>query len=191
MDTMKKSLKLADDRRAQFEKEILSLRTIMKVEDELNGVDLVKTIMKAEDERRVQVQKKKDSMKIMAAVDEPCAHSENEAGSVKIETERLPLTITEETVGNPASMESPFKMGSPRKNCIAAFKATGEKEKKLPTTNLKAVRAEAVYRSNTYHRPGESRMKTRHQKLGSSRIQAKVNTWRCNKILCICNSSIK
>jgi hypothetical protein len=124
--------------------------------------------------------------------DEHPAHSKNEVDSVKIETERLHLILTEETVGDAASMESPFKMGTPRKSSIAASKATGE-EKKVPMnkvhvalglpTNLKAVRAEAVNRSNTYHRPGESRMKTRHQKLDFS-------TWRCNKDLCISNSSI-
>jgi hypothetical protein len=61
-------------------------------------------------------------------------------------------------------------MGRPRENCIPVSKATGEKEKKVPMkkvhvglalpTYLKAVKTEALYRSNTYHRSGESRMKT-------------------------------
>jgi hypothetical protein len=122
-------------------------------------------------------------MKIMVVEDEHSAHSKNEASSVKIEMERLPLTLTEETVGNTASMQSLFKVGSPKKNCTAASKATGEEKNKVRValalpTNQKAVRTEAVYRSNTYHRPGESRMKTRHQKLDYSKVQAKVNTWR-------------
>jgi hypothetical protein len=138
-------------------------------------MDSVKTVMKAEDERRVQVQKKNDSMKIMAMEDKHPAHSKNEKDSGKIEMKRLPFMLTEETVGNSASTESPLKMGLQRKNCTAASKTTAEKEKKVPmnkervalalSTSTKAVRAEAMYQSSTYHRPGESRMKTRHQKL--------------------------
>jgi hypothetical protein len=81
-------------------------------------------------------------------------------------------------------------MGVQRKICVAACKATGE-EKKVQmnkervtlalSTSTKAVRAEAVYQSNTYHRPGESRMRTRHQKLDYRKIHAKVNTWTSNK----------
>jgi hypothetical protein len=170
-----------------------SLRTMMNVDDEhrvqlLNGMDSVKTVMKAEDERHVQVQKKKDTMKIMAVGNEHPAHSKNEKDSRRTEAKRLPYMLTKGTVGGPASRESHLKMRGPRKNCIATSKATAEKEKKVPMnkervaltlpTSTKAVRAEAVYPSNTYHRPGESRMKTRHQKLDYSKVQAKVNTWR-------------
>jgi hypothetical protein len=219
MDTVNIFVKLENERQAQLENETVSLRTMMNVEDEnraqlqnemvsqrmimmimvdnerdvqlLKEMDSVKTIMKAEDERRVQVQKEKDSTKVIAVENEHAAHSKNEANSGKIDAKRLPSMLTEGIVGGPASRESHLKMGGPRKNCIAASKATVEKENKVPInmervalalpTSDKAVGAKAVYRSNTHHRPGESRIKTRHQKLDYRKIHAKVNTWRCNK----------
>jgi hypothetical protein len=101
----------------------------------------------------------------MAMEDEQLARSQNEVDSVKIMMERLPLILTEETVGDPASMESPVKMGRPRRNCIVASKNTSEKEKNVPVNkvraalalppNLKAVRAKVMFRSNTIRRPCE------------------------------------
>jgi hypothetical protein len=44
--------------------------------------------------------------------------------------------LTEEIVGDPASMESPVKMWKPRKTYIVASKATGEKEKKVPMNKV-------------------------------------------------------
>jgi hypothetical protein len=185
-------MNVEDENRTQFQNEMVSQRMMM-VDNErdvqlLKGMDSVKTIMKAEDERHVQVQKKKDTMKIMAVENEHVAHSKNEANSGKIDAKRLPSMLTEGTVGGPASRETPLKMGGQRKICIAASKATAEKERKVPInkervalalpTSDKAVGAKAVYRSKTYHRPGESRTKIRHQKLDYSKIQTKVNTWR-------------
>jgi hypothetical protein len=144
--------------------------------------------MKAEDERHVQVQKKKDSTKAIAMENQHAAHSKDEADSGKIDAKRLPIMLTEGIVGGPASRETPLKMGGQKKICIAASKSIAEKERKVPMnkerealslpTIDKTVGAKAVYRSKTYHRPGESCIKIRHQKLDYSKIQAKVNTWR-------------
>jgi hypothetical protein len=78
-------------------------------------------------------------MRIMAVEDKHPAHSQNEVDSAKIMTERLPLMFMEETVGDPASMESPVKMGRSRNNCIVASKATDEKEKKVPMKKMRVA----------------------------------------------------
>lgn len=56
-------VKLKYESQAQFENEIVSLRTMKKVDEKyrvqlLDRVDSVKTVMKAGDERRIQVRKK-------------------------------------------------------------------------------------------------------------------------------------
>jgi hypothetical protein len=145
--------------------------------------------MKELEEHRGQSQNEVDSKKTIVKVkDKRHARFQNEIESVKDMTEKLPLMLTEETVGDPAAMESPVKMGRPRKHCIVASKATGEKEKKVPMNkvrvglapppNLKAVKAKVVTRSNQIHRPGESHMKICNKKLDYSKIQPKVDAGR-------------
>jgi hypothetical protein len=91
----------------------------------------------------------------MAVEDEDPAHSKNEVDTGMTETEILHFMRTEETIGDPASMESRLKMAGQRKNCIAASKATSEKEREVPVKKarvtfalpiiLKALRAEIGY----------------------------------------------
>jgi hypothetical protein len=91
----------------------------------------------------------------MTVEDEDPARSKNEVATGKTETEILHFMPMEQTIGDPASIESSLKMGEQRKNCIAASKATSKKEKGVPVkkalvtlalpTNLKAVRAEVGY----------------------------------------------
>jgi hypothetical protein len=114
-------------------------------------------------------------------------HSQDEVDSVKIKTERLPMMLTEETVGHQAPMEPPVKMGRRRKNCIVASKHTVEKEKGVPikkmgvglapTPNLKAREAKIVSQSSPCHSPGRSKVKIRNKKVDYSKIKAKVDTW--------------
>lgn len=170
------------ERRAQFQNEMVSQMTMMNVEDEpvqlLSEVDSMTTVTKAEDECRVQVPKiaKKrrlqfqdivDTMPVMMEVeDEHPFHSQNEVDSVNIMTEKLLLMLMEKTAGDPATIESPVKMGRPKKNCTVTSKATAEKKVPMnkawvafappPPPSLKAVRAKIVSWRNTYHRPSEA-----------------------------------
>jgi hypothetical protein len=102
-------------------------------------------------------------MTIKMEENEHHAHSLDEVDSLNIKTERLPMILTEETVGQQQYMEAPVEMGRRRKNRIVASKATVQKEKKIPVnktvvglappTNPKATKARVVSQSSPYHRP--------------------------------------
>jgi hypothetical protein len=194
MVSIKKMMQAQDKRRLQLQNELDSFKEIMKAEYKRRAVfqkkiDCMKTMrMKVENERLAQAQKEADSIKIIAfdsvkkmeVEKEHLAHSRNEVNSAK------KMKPTEETVGNPAYMKSPVKMERPRKNCIVASKATGEKRKAVPMNkvrvglapppNLKAVRAKVMSWSN--HRASESRVKIHNEKLDYSNVQAKIKLRR-------------
>jgi hypothetical protein len=127
-------------------------------------------------------------MTIKVEEDEHHAHSQDEVDSVNIKTERLPMILTEETVGQQQYMEAPVEMGRRRKICIVASEATVQKEKKVPVnktvvgleqpTNLKATKAKVVPQSSPYHRPSPSNVNIYKKKVGYSKIKAKVDTWK-------------
>jgi hypothetical protein len=75
----------------------------------------------------------------MKMEDESASRFQNEVDSVMINTQRLPLTLTEETVVLQEFMDSPVKMGRRRENCIEASRATGEKGKKHPMNKMGCV----------------------------------------------------
>jgi hypothetical protein len=204
-------MKLEDECRAQTQKELDPMKT-RSVEDERtrrsqneidslkiveeegehtahsqNEVDSVK-IMEVEGEHTAHSQNEVDSVKIMEVEDEHSAHSQNEVGSVNVITERLPLMLTEEIVGDPASMESSVKMDKFKGNKIVASKPSDKGRMKIqiskvrvglaPPPNVEAARAKVVSRSNPIHKPSESHVKIHNKKLDYSKIPAKVKLMR-------------
>jgi hypothetical protein len=90
-----------------------------------------------EDKLRVQFQNQTDStMKITKAEGEPNPQFQNEMGSMNTMTERLPLMPTKQALVDPASMASPLKLATPRKNYTVVSKCTGEKKKKAPISKV-------------------------------------------------------
>jgi hypothetical protein len=67
---------------------------------------------------------------------EPSPHFQNEMGSMNTMTERLRLMPTKQVIVDPASVASPLKMATPRKNCTVASKSTGEKKKEAPISKV-------------------------------------------------------
>jgi hypothetical protein len=102
-------------------------------------------------------------------------------------TERLPLR-TKQALVDPASMASPFKLATPRKNYTVTSKSTAEKKKKAPiskvslglapTTHLTALTDKLDQPSNKCQRPRKSRVPLHNPKMDLSKTQAKV---KCRK----------
>jgi hypothetical protein len=132
-------------------------------EDDAQSImDSVRTVEK-EDEHPSHFHNEGDSVMRMKMEDECAPHCQNEVDSVMINKQRLPLTLTEETVVHQVSKDSSVKMGRCRENCIEASRVTSEKEKKdpmnkkgvclAPPPNLKARGAKVVSQSSPCHRP--------------------------------------
>jgi hypothetical protein len=142
-----------------------------------NEVDSVKIMKKVQDRHTANSQNALDSVKTMEVEGEHLAHSPNEVGTAKI------MKLAEETVSDPAYMESPVKMGRPRKNCFVASKATGEKKKADPKNKVEVDLApppnlKAVSCSNPIHRAGENRVKIHNEELDYSKVEGKVKLTR-------------
>jgi hypothetical protein len=158
---------MEDDHPAHFQNERDSVRNLaMRAEERRlkfeQIMDIMPTIVE-EDEEEDDTQSIMDSVGTVEEEDERPSHFQNEGDSVIINKQRLPLTLTEETVGLQVSMDSPVKVGRSKEISIKSSRATVEKEKKgqmnkmgvcLAPTILKAKGSKGVSQSSTCHRPG-------------------------------------
>jgi hypothetical protein len=88
---------------------------------------------------------------------------------------------TEQMVGDPASMESPVEMTTPRISYTVASNTAAEKKKKVPISkihgclvplpNVKAVTSKIGSQDNMGYQPGGSHVKIHTQKLDVSKTQ--------------------
>jgi hypothetical protein len=79
-------------------------------------------------------------------------------------------------VGDPASIESPVEMRTPRKSYTVAFNAAAEEKKfpgrLVPLPNVKIMRSKIGSRDKVGYKPGGSHVKMHTQKLDSSKTPA-------------------
>jgi hypothetical protein len=186
-DLMKMKMMVQDDLHDRFQRDKESSMKAMKLDYHhpariQNEIQFLKMMMNVEVKNHDRFHDDNNSIKMMMKEDERPASSPNEGDLLKN------MRFTEETVGDPASMESPVKMEGPRKNCTVTSKAAGEEEERVPMNkvrvalapppNLKTVTAKVVSLGNTIRRPGESHVKISNRKPDYSKIQPKVDSWR-------------
>jgi hypothetical protein len=131
-----------DENVAHFQDQLNSVRT-MEMEEEhpahfqIKSDPLRNLAMRREDQR-LRFQPFVDMMPVIMEEDQDedgyDDHSRDDVDSVNIKTVRLPMILTEETVGQQQYMEAPVEMGRRRKNCIVASKSTVLMEKKVLST---------------------------------------------------------
>jgi hypothetical protein len=176
-----------DEHCAQLQNKTESVTETMKVNARhlvqfQNVMDLVKMI-KARDEHLSQLQNQMDLIeKAMQTEDEHRAQIQKDMHSMKMMVWRWLSVVTERMVGDPAPVESPVKMRTPRKSYTVASNAAAEKKKKVtvskipvrlvPLQNVKAVTSKRGSRDNVSYKPGGSHVKMHIQKLVSSKTQA-------------------
>jgi hypothetical protein len=177
-------MKEEDERREQLWNDMYSVK-IMNVRGE-HYAHLQNKMVKAEEKHRAELWNEMCSVRMMMLKAEEIrhAHSQSERDSTKKMTNGSSWMLMEQMLGNPASMVSPVKTGTPRKNYILASKTTSEKEEKsplskvqvafMPPPNLKAVRPNVGSGSNTMNKPGKGHVQT----LDFSKTKTKINTWR-------------
>jgi hypothetical protein len=138
-------------------------------------MDLVKTI-KAGDEHLVQLQNQMGLVGgSMTAEGKHLDQLRKEIHSMKMVVGRRLSVSAEQMVGDPASVESPVKMRTPRKSDTVASNAAAEEEKKAPISkipmrlaplpNFKAARSKIGSQDNADYKPGGSHVKMHTQKL--------------------------
>lgn len=166
MESVKKVMKANERHLAQFQ----------------NVMDLVMMMMiKAGDKRLAQLLIQVDLMeKVMMEEGKHCTQIQKEMHSMKA-VERWHSVPTEQMVGDPASMESPVKMTTPRKSYIVASNTAAEKKKKVPIIkihvclvplpNVKAVTSNIGSCDNVCYQPSGSGVKIHIQKLDFSKMQ--------------------
>jgi hypothetical protein len=185
VNSLKNMMKVNDERHAQFQKETASMKMMMTTERKrhvqlLREVESTRTITKVQFKPPAEFKKMVDSTKTKKVM----ARSQSTVDSVNI----MKVKLKEETVGDPAYMESSVKMGRPRKNYIVGSKPTDEKKKVVPMNkvqvglapppNLKSVRAKVVSWSNPSHRARDSHVKILNEKLDYSKVKAKITLRR-------------
>jgi hypothetical protein len=158
--SVKKMVMAEDEQCAQLWNEMSSLQKVMILRDECyadrqNKMKSLKMMVKEEEKCHAELQNEMCSLQMMMlkAEDIRRAHSQSELDSMKKAMKGSSLMTAEQTSGDPASMVSPVKIGTCKKNDILA----GKKEEKepiseawvslAPPTDLKAMEMDSMKRA--------------------------------------------